>query len=82
MTAFMEGDKFCREVIVFIPEKELFEIIVDGLKKTNLELSDLGLEIDTKSLQVNIGFYKQGNIAASRKQLQPFVSDICKEISQ
>ena len=72
MNAYNDPD-FHRQLAVYSPEKDLREKVLAFLKE-----SDLGLEnLDPGKIKDadTIAFFTQGNLAKSRKKLQPILND-------
>jgi hypothetical protein len=76
MTAYTENDVFCRELFVYIHSTKIsLDIFKENLVKTELQLEII--EENGKWC-----YFRQNNIKYSRKQVQPILSTIVKEISR
>ena len=76
MTAYTENDVFCRELFVYIHSTKISpDIFKENLVKTELQLEVI--EENSKRC-----YFRQNNIKFSRKQVQPILSTIVKEISR
>lgn len=75
MTQFMDNqNNMCRELGIYTKNKQLHDGAIAFLKTTDLELEEIYPEKAAQLSQgVIITFYKQKNVGASRKQLQPFL---------
>lgn len=75
MTQFMDNqNNMCRELGIYTKNKQLHDGAVAFLKTTDLELQEIYPEKAAQLSQgVIITFYKQKNVGASRKQLQPLL---------
>jgi len=80
LTAFTDNhDKFCREILLSVKKKDMGEKLsfllenspILGLNRENLPLKD----------KENIWYWKQTQITASRKQIQPLVHNLLMECS-
>lgn len=74
MTAYTKNDVFCRELLVYFNSNKVSpKKVIHSLMK-----SDLQLEIIDKDEKW--WHFKQTNIKCSRKQVQPLLSTILKDI--
>jgi exopolyphosphatase len=73
MNGFME-DGFCRDLIIFCSTENEHKRLVSWLQEKGLELTAIPLR---ESLEGDdcMGFYHQGNVAVSRKKLQPLFAE-------
>lgn len=72
MNAFTKPE-FSRNLIVYVPDKQLRERLIGFLEK-----ADLGLEkMDTGSIKKSnlLDVYNQKNLGISRKKLQPLLKE-------
>lgn len=80
MTAFYQpkdSKNFFREILIYSEHKEQLDDVVAFLTKTDLALKEMSVVVptDAKLPRAWIRCFSQSNIGASRKQLQPFLSD-------
>jgi len=78
MTQYIDEKKdMFRELIVFTPDRNLFDRTKKFLLASDLKLSEVNQEkagsMSTSNYIIN--FFNQGNVASSRKQLQPLLVD-------
>ncbi|KAF7726195.1 Exopolyphosphatase [Apophysomyces ossiformis] len=75
-----EGGKYERELAIFFKNERLLEIksILENMEE--VRLSPMPFKFDNSSGR--IGFYHQGNVKMSRKQIWPLVQSLLQTISQ
>lgn len=77
MNAYTNPD-FHRDLVVFCTSRNALHQLFNFLQENGLELTPLNCSEQQQPDSGFIGFYRQGNLAVSRKKIQPLLAELYK----
>ena len=74
MNAYTDPD-FHRELVVYSPNKDVYNKTLEFLNESNLNLEPINLPNQNTDVEGQVAYFKQGHLGMSRKKLQPLLNE-------